>query len=196
MIGTLSGRLISKDPPHLLLDVNGVGYELEVPLSTFERLPDTGAQLMLHTHLTVREDAHILFAFATLAEKNLFRDLIKLNGVGPKLGLAILSGLSVNEFWNVVRAQDAVRLTKLPGVGKKTAERLVLELKDRAESHAALPAGDTGPSASKNLLEARRALEALGYKPAEAVRMCDEIARPDMSTEQLVREALKRAARR
>lgn len=196
MIGTLSGRLVSKDPPHLLLDVNGVGYELEVPLSTFERLPDTGAQLMLHTHLTVREDAHILFAFGTLAEKNLFRDLIKLNGVGPKLGLAILSGLSVNDFWGVVRAQDAVRLTKLPGVGKKTAERLVLELKDRAESHAALPVGDAGPSANKNLLEARRALEALGYKPTEAVRMCDEVARPDMSTEQLVREALKRAARR
>lgn len=196
MIGTLNGRLVFKDPPHLLLEVNGVGYELEVPLSTFERLPDTGASLVLHTHLTVREDAHILFAFGTPAEKNLFRDLIKLNGVGPKLGLAILSGLSVNEFWNVVRSQDAVRLTKLPGVGKKTAERLVLELKDRAENHVTSSTAEAGPSANRNLLEARRALEALGYKPAEAVRMCDEIARADMSTEQLVREALKRVARR
>ena len=98
MIGLLSGRLLSKDPPHLLLDVGGVGYELEVPLSTFEKLPDVGAQLTLHTHLTVREDAHILFAFATPAEKSLFRELIKLNGVGPKLALAILSGLSVGEF--------------------------------------------------------------------------------------------------
>lgn len=196
MIGTLNGRLVFKDPPHVVLDVGGVGYELEVPLSTFERLPETGSSLLLHTHLTVREDAHILFAFATFTEKTLFRELIKLNGVGPKLALAILSGLSVNEFWALVRAQDAVRLTKLPGVGKKTAERLVLELKDRAESHAAPGGDDTRPSANKNLLEARRALEALGYKPAEAARMGDEVFRVEMSTEQLVREALKRAARR
>ena len=196
MIGLLNGRLLSKDPPHLLLDVGGVGYELEVPLSTFEKLPEAGAHLTLHTHLTVREDAHILFAFATLAEKALFRELIKLNGVGPKLALAILSGLSVGEFWSVVRAQDAIRLTKLPGIGRKTAERLVLELKDKAEAHAATPAGEIRGSANRNLLEARRALEALGYKPAEAVRMCDDAFKPDMSTEQLVREALKRVARR
>lgn len=196
MIGTLSGRLIAKDPPHALLEVGGVGYELEVPLSTFERLPETGAALTLHTHLTVREDAHILFAFISLPEKNLFRELIKLNGVGPKLALAILSGLSVHEFWSLVRAQDAVRLTKLPGVGKKTAERLVLELKDRAESQTASLPSETRLAGHKNLLEARRALEALGYKPTEAARMADEVFQADMSTEQLVRESLKRAVRR
>lgn len=196
MIGTLNGRLASKDPPHLIVEVGGVGYELEAPLSTFERLPDIGANLTLHTHLTVREDAHILFAFSTIAEKALFRELIKLNGVGPKLALTILSGLGVNEFWSLVRAQDAVRLTKLQGVGKKTAERLVLELKDRAESHTAAVPSDGRPAANKHLLEARRALEALGYKPAEAARMSDEVFQADMNTEQLVRESLKRAARR
>lgn len=194
MIGFLSGKLVSKQPPLLLLDVGGVGYEIEAPLSTFERLPDTGATLTLHTHLTVREDAHILFGFAALAEKTLFRELIKLNGVGPKLALAILSGLSVGEFWNVVRSQDAVRLTKLPGIGRKTAERLVLELKDKAGTQAETVSSSAFADHSP-LQEARRALEALGYKPAEAVRLSEGVFKDGMNAEQLVRESLKRAVR-
>lgn len=195
MIGRLTGVLLSKQPPALLLEVGGVGYELEVPLSTFERLPDTGKSLTLHTHLTVREDAHILFGFASTAEKSLFRDLIKLNGVGPKLALAILSGLSVGDFWAVVRSQDAARLTKLPGIGRKTAERLVLELKDRAGAISQLRGDGVTETQLSPLQEARHALETLGYKPAEAMRMSEAIYQDGMSAEQLVRESLKRAVR-
>ena len=159
MIGQITGKLLTKQPPQILLEAAGVGYEIETPLSTFERLPEIGSTLSLFTHLTVPEDAHILFGFASLQEKSLFRDLIKLNGVGPKLALAILSGLSVGEFWNLVRAQDASRLTQLPGIGKKTAVRLVLELKDRAGtlSHHA-ESGATAINRNLPLHEARSAL--------------------------------------
>lgn len=195
MIGTLNGKLVSKQPPLLLVEVGGVGYELEAPLSTFERLPESGASLSLFTHLTVREDAHVLFGFATLAEKTLFRELIRLNGVGPKLALAILSGLGVGDFWSVVRSQDAARLTRLPGIGRKTAERLVLELKDRAGAHLEQAVSDPIRAMSTPIQEARRALEALGYKPAEAVRMSEAAFQDGMNAEQLVRESLKRAVR-
>ncbi len=195
MIGRLTGVLAFKQSSVLLLEVCGVGYELEVPLSTFERLPEVGKPLVLHTHLTVREDAHILFGFATLAEKNLFRDLIRLNGVGPKLALAILSGLSVSDFWTVVRNQDAASLTKLPGVGRKTAERLVLELKDRAGTISQIRSDGITETSLSPLQEARHALETLGYKPAEAIRMSEAIHQDGMSAEQLVRESLKRAVR-
>ncbi len=193
MIGTLSGKLISKQAPLLLLDVAGVGYELEAPLSTFQNLPEVGALLSLHTHLNVREDAHVLFGFGSLAEKTLFRELIRLNGVGPKLALSILSGLSVAEFWNLVRAQDAVRLTRLPGIGRKTAERLVLELKDRAG--AQVETAGAAVLSHTPVQEARRALEALGYKPSEAARMSEMAYQDGMNAEQLVRESLKRAVR-
>ena len=197
MIGKLTGKLIAKAPPQLLLDVNGVGYELEAPMSTFYRLPATGEGVSLFTHLTVREDAHLLFGFASAAEKELFRTLIKLSGVGPKLALAVLSGVSVEEFWTMVRGGDAVRLTKLPGIGKKTAERMVLELREKA---GAIDAGTTlgGISSAvplSPLAEARAALEALGYKPVEAAKLTDAVKQDGMSTDQLIREALKRAVR-
>lgn len=196
MIGRLSGRLVSKQPPVLILDVGGVGYECEAPMSTFYKLPSVGEPVTLLTHLTVREDAHLLFAFATQQEKQLFRDLIKVSGVGPKIALAILSGVSVEEFWITVRESQVGRLTKVPGIGKKTAERLVIELRDRAgASGDALPGSSvvTGPVGA--LQEARSALEALGYRPADAQRMAEAVKGDDLSAEQIIREALKRAVR-
>jgi holliday junction DNA helicase RuvA len=196
MIGRLTGRLVFKQPPLLLLDVNGVGYECEAPMSTFYKLPATGEQVTLQTHLTVREDAHLLFAFASQQEKQLFRDLIKISGVGPKLALAILSGVSADDFWMTVRESQVGRLTKIPGIGKKTAERLVIELRDRAGAAGdALPgsAADTTPMTP--LREARSALESLGYKPADAQRMADAVKGEGLSAEHIIREALKRAVR-
>jgi Holliday junction DNA helicase RuvA len=193
MIGRLTGKLLGKEPPLLWLDVNGVGYELEAPLSTFYKLPDTGQSLSLHTHLIVREDAHTLVGFASAAEKALFRQLIRLSGVGPKSALTILSGISVDDFWETVRAQDSAKLTRLPGIGKKTAERLVLELKDKAGEHAttvARPAGTDGA-----VPQAVSALVNLGYKPAEAQRLAEAAYRAGDPAEQVIREALKRALR-
>lgn len=196
MIGRLSGRLVSKQPPLLLIDVGGVGYECEAPMSTFYKLPSVGETVTLLTHLTVREDAHLLFAFSTPQEKQLFRDLIKVSGVGPKIALAILSGVSVEEFWVTLRESQVGRLTKVPGIGKKTAERLVVELRDRAGV-----AGDTFPGSSSAtgpvgaLQEARSALEALGYRPVDAQRMAEAVKGEDLTAEQIIREALKRAVR-
>ncbi|HUR41237.1 MAG TPA: Holliday junction branch migration protein RuvA [Verrucomicrobiae bacterium] len=193
MIGRLTGKLAGKEPPLLWLDVNGVGYELEAPLSTFYKLPDVGQGLTLHTHLIVREDAQILVAFASPAEKMLFRTLIKLSGVGPKSALTILSGISVDDFWETVRAQDAAKLTRLPGIGKKTAERLVLELKDKAGEHAVI-AKNVGVDGNA-VAQAVSALVNLGYKPAEAQRLADAAYRAGDPAEQVIREALKRALR-
>lgn len=196
MIGRLTGKLALKAPPQLLLDVGGVGYEIEAPMSTFYRLPAVGENLALHIHLTIREDAHLLFGFATTQEKSLFRELIKLSGVGPKLALAVLSGVAVDEFWNLVRSGDAARLTKLPGIGKKTAERMVLELREKAGGSDGLAAGSVASAQPATpLAEARSALESLGYKPAEAVRLTDAFPTEDLSTDQIIREALKRAVR-
>ena len=196
MIGRIEGRLLAKQPPQVLVDVNGVGYELEAPMSTFYALPAVGERVVLHTHLTVREDAHLLFGFGSAAEKSLFRELIRLNGVGPKLALTILSGGSVEEFWATVRAQDAARLTKLPGIGKKTAERLVMELKDRAGAlDTQAGARSALPIAATPLQEARSALEALGYKPAEAQKLAESAHQDGMDAERIIREALKRAVR-
>src|SRR5690606_27720965 len=139
MIGRLRGTLAEKQPPFLLLDVNGVGYELEVPMTTLYRLPPVGEALTLHTHLVVREDAQLLYGFAEKRERELFRELIRLNGVGPKLALALMSGLEVDELVRCVQAQDTAALTKIPGVGKKTAERLLVELKDRFKAWEAMP---------------------------------------------------------
>ncbi len=193
MIGRLTGKLIGKEPPLLWIDVGGVGYECEAPLSTFYKLPDVGQGVSLHTHLIVREDAQILVAFAGAAEKALFRQLIKLSGVGPKSALTILSGISVDDFWDTVRAQDSAKLTRLPGIGKKTAERLVLELKDKAGEHATTA---QKPGAVDGVVpQAVSALINLGYKPAEAQRLAEAAYKSGDSPETVIREALKRALR-
>ena len=193
MIGRLTGKLLGKEPPLLWLDVNGVGYELEAPLSTFYKLPEIGHALSLHTHLIVREDAQILIGFGSAAEKTLFRQLIKLSGVGPKSALTILSGISVDDFWETVRAQDSAKLTRLPGIGKKTAERLVLELKDKAGEHATTVA--RAGAVDGAVPQAISALVNLGYKPAEAQRLAEAAYRAGDPAEQVIREALKRALR-
>jgi len=195
MIGRITGKLVLKQPPLLLVDVGGVGYELEAPMSTFYKLPATGEGVSLHTHLTVREDAHLLFAFATSTEKALFRELIKISGVGPKLALAILSGVSVEDFWETVRNSDVLRLTKLPGIGKKTAERLVVEMRDKAGGAAELSPTAVAALSTAPLQEARSALAALGYKPAEIQRFTEAVYKDGMTTEQIIQEALKRAVR-
>jgi len=196
MIGRIQGRLLSKQPPLLLVDVGGVGYEIEAPMSTFYKLPAVGETVILHTHLTVREDAHLLFGFGSPSEKSLFRELIKVSGVGPKLALAVLSGVGVAEFWETARSGDAARLTKLPGVGRKTAERLIVEMRDRA---GGLPEGagtfEGVVVQGSPLQDAKHALAALGYKPAEVQRLTDAVHREGMTTEQIIQEALRRAVR-
>ncbi|NIR60391.1 MAG: Holliday junction branch migration protein RuvA [Gammaproteobacteria bacterium] len=200
MIGRLQGTLLARRPPHLLVDVRGVGYEVEAPMSTFYALPATGATVTLHTHLAVREDAHVLYGFSTETERTLFRALIRVSGVGGRLALAILSGISAEAFVRCVRDHDAAALTRLPGVGKKTAERLIVEMRDRLEdwegaipASAAAPAGEhaTGP-----LGEAVSALVALGYKANEASRMVRAVeGGAALSSEELIRRALQTAVR-
>lgn len=197
MIGRLQGKLLLKQPPWLLVDVGGVGYEVEAPMSTFYKLPAAGEAVTLHTHLTVREDAHLLFGFATATEKTLFRELIRVSGVGPKLALAVLSGVGVDEFWVTVRAGDSGRLSKLPGIGRKTADRLIVEMRDRAgaaDAPAAVQA-QSGVVDTTPLQDARNALAALGYKPAEVQRFTEAVYKDGMSTEQIIQEALRRAVR-
>ena len=149
MIGMLKGTLVSKQPPQLLLDVNGVGYEIEAPMSTFFQLPEVGKTITLHTHLTVREDAHLLYGFSSDREKQLFRAVIKVSGIGPKIGLAILSGTSADEFWEIVRAGDVARLVRVPGIGKKTGERLLIEMRDKADSDISQNFGPVTGSSSR-----------------------------------------------
>ena len=161
MIGRLSGKLVAKHPPQVLLDVGGVAYEVDVPMSTFYSLPATGESVTLHTHLAVREDAHVLYGFATLEERGAFRQLIRISGVGARTALSVLSGLSVAELAQAVAMQDAVRLTKVPGIGKKTAERLLLELRGKIAETQARPA--SGASDIVN------ALIGLGYSEKEAL---------------------------
>lgn len=196
MIGFLRGKLIHKAPPQLLLDVQGVGYEVEAPMTTFYDLPALGEEVRLHTHLVVREDAHILFGFAKESERHLFRILIKVNGVGPKLALTILSGQSADEFYRCVQDNDVKSLVRLPGVGQKTAERLVVEMRGRLpdmshlspaeRSNAAVQATANSPKQ-----EAISALCALGYKPQDASRMVQAIAGDDKSCEDIIRQALQ-----
>lgn len=201
MIGRISGTLVVKQPPLLIVDVHGVGYEIEAPMSTIFNLPPLGEAVTLLTHFVVREDAQLLYGFATQAEKSLFREIIKVSGIGPKLALAILSGIDVTEFWQVVSQGSAARLVKLPGIGKKTAERIIIEMRDKTGVSRA--AGEIGapvlPAAFEispdPATEARAALEALGYKPAEAQKLTDAVAADGMSTDQILREALRRAAR-
>ncbi|MBB4817259.1 Holliday junction DNA helicase RuvA [Pseudomonas alcaligenes] len=197
MIGRLRGTLAEKQPPHLILDVNGVGYELEVPMTTLYRLPATGEPVTLHTHLVVREDAHLLYGFFEKRERELFRELIRLNGVGPKLALALMSGLEVDELVRCVQAQDTSTLVKIPGVGKKTAERLLVELKDRFKAWETMPSISTlvveplKAAASSAENDALSALISLGFKPQEASRAVAAIKEEGLSSEELIRRALK-----
>ena len=196
MIGRLKGILVNKAPPFLLVDVQGVGYEVEAPMSTFYQLPALDSEVTLHTHLIVREDAQILCGFATESERRLFRSLIRITGVGAKLALAILSGMSADEFARCVQDNDAASLTRLPGVGKKTAERLIIEMRDRladwegAET-AALPDAAAQPVAPDAGREAVSALIALGYRPQEASRMVQLVDSEGLSSEDIIRDALK-----
>lgn len=200
MIGFLRGRLTAKQPPQLLVDVGGVGYELEAPMSTFYGLPATGAEVSLFTHLVVREDAHILFAFATERERRLFRELLKVSNVGPKLALALLSGMNVESFLACIEAQDVDTLVRIPGVGRKTAERLVVEMRDRIKTFGAiagLPSGSGGSggeTTSGPQSEAFSALVSLGYKPPEVVRLLKSVDPSVQTTEEIIRKALQAAA--
>ncbi len=197
MIGRLTGILLEKQPPHILLDVAGVGYEVEAPMSTFYRLPALGEKVTLHTHLVVREDAQLLYAFADKRDRQLFRELIRLNGVGPKLALALMSGLEVDELIGAVQAQDTSALTRVPGVGKKTAERLLVELKGKFTAWESIPgiaaplAAGQPPAAASQTSDAVSALIALGYKPQEASRAVSAIKEDGLSSEELIRRALK-----
>ena len=199
MIGRLRGTLAEKQPPHLILDVNGLGYELEVPMTTLYRLPPVGQAVTLHTHLVVREDAQLLYGFFEKRERELFRELIRLNGVGPKLALALMSGLDVDELVRCVQAQDTSALTRVPGVGKKTAERLLVELKDRFKAWETAPAMfelmPTGPDHAAPVATAEAdavsALISLGYKPQEASKAVSAIQTKGLSSEELIRRALK-----
>lgn len=193
MIGSLAGILAAKEPPRLLVEVQGVGYEVEVPMSTYLSLPAVGSGVRLRIHHVLREDASLLFGFITEAERELFRALLKVNGVGPKVALAILSGTSAEAFRAAIATEDAAGLTRIPGVGRKTAERLVVEMRDHFKDASTLPGGAPVPLAPRE--EALHALLALGYKPPEAQRMLEKVARDGASTEDLIRAALQGAAK-
>lgn len=202
MIGRLRGILLTRQPPQLTLEVQGVGYDIEAPMSTFYELPQVGSEVVLHTHLVVRDDAHLLFGFATEAERAFFRSLLKVNGVGAKVALAILSGISVTVFARCVQDNDSASLTRLPGIGKKTAERLILEMRDRLSDWHIGPAVASGGLPGAQLTEkpdpisdAVRALIALGYKPQEASRMVLAIDAAGLGSEQLIRRALQSMAK-
>jgi Holliday junction DNA helicase RuvA len=198
MIGFLRGILAHKAPPLLLLDVHGVGYEIEAPMTTFYNLPGIGSEVKLHTHLVVREDAHILFGFSTEPDRALFRSLIKVSGVGPKLALTLLSGLTADQFQRAIHDNDAHALIRLPGVGKKTAERLIIEMRDRLPEFggAALDVSiNISPAPNSPKQEAISALCTLGYKPQDATKMVQNIASEDKRCEDIIRLALQGAAR-
>ena len=195
MISFLDGELVEALPTQVVISVQGVGYLVQIPLSSFEHLPAVGARLRLLTHFVVREDAHVLYAFATEEERRLFRSLIKVSGVGPKIALAQLSGLSVTAFAECVVREDISALTRVPGVGRKTAERLIVEMRDRLAppgEAVGAPALAAGASAES---EAYGALVALGYRPAEAARLLKAVGTGTQSTEELIRRALQGAAR-
>lgn len=201
MIGYLRGKLASKAPPVLVIDVNGVGYEVEAPMTTFYNLPKLGEEVKLFTHLVVREDAHILFGFASDSDRLMFRTLIKVNGVGPKLALTILSGQSAEEFHRCIHNNDTQSLVRLPGVGKKTAERLIIEMRDRLpELEGSAVSTESGETilptiAAQPVQEAVSALCALGYKPQDAGRMVRAISAEGKSCEDIIRLALQGASR-
>lgn len=197
MIGMLRGKLIYRQAPDLMVDVQGVGYEVQASMTTFYDLPELNQEVTLHTHFIVREDAQVLYAFSSVAERELFRTLLKVNGVGPKMALAIVSGMTVNEFAERVRSGDVAGLTRLPGVGKKTAERLIIEMRDRlpktdtASPESSKPATERLPLPVDLEEEALNALLALGYKPTEASRMISRQSGQGLSVEVMIRNALK-----
>jgi Holliday junction DNA helicase RuvA len=195
MIALLRGKLVEKRPPILIVDVMGVGYELEAPMTTFYDLPAPGADVLLHTHLVVREDAQRLYGFSLRQQRDLFRSLLRVSGVGPRVALAILSGLSIDEFIACMTDQDVDRLTRVPGIGRKTAQRLIVEMRDRLAE-----AGETSAASQRQAGSAPRsdpvgdavsALIALGYKPVEASRVVRNVAAEDLTSEQIIRHALR-----
>lgn len=198
MIGRLQGILIEKQAPALLVDVQGVGYELEAPLSTFYHLPATGQAVLLWTHQVVREDAHLLFGFVSREERALFRTLLKVNGVGPKMALGLLSGMEPDAFVRCIDLGDVTTLTRIPGVGKKTAERLIIEMRDRIKDLLPSHALGTGqsrislPQEASAADEAESALIALGYKPADASKAIAAVKNEHDSVQELIRAALRR----
>ena len=203
MIGRLRGIILEKQPPLVLLETNGVGYEVHMPMTCFYELPELGQEAIVFTQFVVREDAQLLYGFNDKQERALFRELVKVNGVGPKLALAILSGMSAQQFVSAVEREEITTLIKLPGVGKKTAERLVVEMKDRfkglngdlfnSSSEITLPANVAKAAEMDIEAEAASALVALGYKPQEASRMVSKVAKPGADCEALIRDALRAA---
>ena len=194
MIGRLRGTLIAKQPPSLVIDVGGVGYELEAPMSTFFDLPETGREVSLYTHYAVKEDTAVLYGFLREGERSLFRSLQKVSGIGAKISLAVLSGVSTDEFARLIHLGDVAALTRIPGIGKKTAERMLVELRDRV--------ADLGPSTGASggvpkdpIAEATVALQSLGYKPAEVARLVRDAAAPGDRAEEIIRKALKASLR-
>ncbi|MFW2374493.1 MAG: Holliday junction branch migration protein RuvA [Gammaproteobacteria bacterium] len=203
MIGRLRGKILQKQPPQLLIDVQGVGYEVDAPMSTFYQLPNLGEDVTLHTHLVVREDAQLLYGFASESERALFRNLIKISGVGPKMALTILSGMNAEEFIHCVQDNDVAALVRMPGIGKKTAERLIIELRDRLKDELTSASGGL-PSQQAGLAQnhttpsgdAVSALIALGYKPQEAAKMVRSVNSDGMEAEDIIRLSLQGAAKK
>ncbi len=198
MIGRIAGLLVHSQPPQLLVDCNGVGYEIEAPLPVFFGLPAVGEKVVLFIHMVVRDDAQLLYGFSTMSQRALFRELIKVNGVGPKMAIAILSSLSAEEFAVSIANHDVAALTRLPGIGKKTAERLIVEMQDRIDklsldSSTLMQSADNATNGGSFRAQAVEALEALGYKNAEAQRMVK--ASSGESVEQIVRDALQKAVK-
>ena len=195
MIGHLKGKIISKSPPEVILEVQGIGYEVLCPMSTFYELDNLSDDVLLFTHLSIKEDAHTLFGFITKDEKNVFRELIRVNGVGPKVALAILSNLSVHSLVECISTEDADLLAKTPGIGKKTALKLIVELQDRLSkldlTGSLANSSEIKQNSNPNSKQAIEALQSLGFKTKEANRMVSKIDDQDLSTEQLIRLALQ-----
>ncbi len=203
MIGRLRGEIADKQAPHLLLDVNGVGYELEAPMSTFFNLPESGVKVSLYTHLAIRDDAHVLYGFATEPERALFRSLLKVNGVGAKMALGILSGMSAGDFARCVESEDLAALERIPGIGRKTAQRLVVEMRDRLSKLEIMPSSGSAGATDRVLSrpvtpvsDAVAALTSLGYKPQDATRMVKSVEAEGLGSEELIRAALQAAAKK
>lgn len=194
MIGSLRGKLAAKLAPQVVIDCHGVGYEVETPMSTFLELPAIGSDVFLHTHLVVREDAQTLYGFATDEERQLFRTLLRISGVGAKMGLAILSTMSAADFQRCVEYEDAATLVKIPGVGKKTAERLIIEMRDKFQSTAEAPGGGRVAIEASPRSEAVDALMALGYKAAEVNKLIASLDVDGQTAEDIIRQALRQAS--
>ncbi len=194
MIARLAGTLIHKQPPLIVIDIAGVGYEVEAPLSVFDDLPETGQPVVILTHLAIKDDSHTLYGFSSEAQRTLFRQLLKISGIGAKLALTILSGASGDELARYVADNDTASLMRLPGIGKKTAERIIMELRDKLDVVPATGGSAPGGSAviaANASKEASQALSALGYKPQEVSRMVRQAAEPEMSAEEIIRRALQ-----